>query len=308
MPQTAFKSFHSLSVEHPGLVEHPLFWTADHLAVLNCNFQQVESDDARESVTPDTEKAEHMAESALQLARGASLEAKPGWVAKLLLRNKPTPITFIHESDYRLYFDYGHYRIPLWDSNVRIYCIKKEAFIPDANPIMGYYRYNADKERQRHLKVSPGTGGIKNGPFQRICDMRCRQVTPTDWRHDPYLVCLLLSLAQLQDRTGFAPPEKMFLARLLVTNPTDLTNAYVYKANIPDQLLDSLGTPTRTIEDFVFPKVNYVVVPFEPYSTFADRVRVQLAGKEYFSPCVPAPSDQLSPSEPHGEKRKRDEE
>ncbi|KAF5691030.1 hypothetical protein FDENT_3634 [Fusarium denticulatum] len=306
MPQTTFKSFHSLSVEHPGFVKHPRFWTAHHLAVVNCNFQQVESDDAPESVVLDTEKAEHLTKAALKLARENLADMKHFWVAELLLGNKPTPITFIHESDYHINFDYGHYRVPLWDSKVQIYRIKDEICIPYANPIIGYYRYNADNERQRKLEVPPGPNGIKNDPFQRICDIRYRQVTPTDWRHDPYLVSLLLSLAQLQDRMALAPPEGTFLARLFVTNMTDQTNAYVYKADIPHQLLDSLDVPTRTIEDFVFPSVDYVVVPFEPYSTFADRVRVQLAGKEYFSPPGPAPSDQVSSSEPHGEKRKRD--
>ncbi|RBQ80411.1 hypothetical protein FVER14953_20822 [Fusarium verticillioides] len=106
---------------------------------------------------------------------------------------------------------------------------------------------------------------------------------------------------------ALTPPEGTFLARLLVTNMNDLTNAYVYKADIPHQLLDSLDVPTRTIEDFVFPTVNYVVVSFEPYSTFADRVRVQLAGHEYFPQPGLARPDLVSPSEPHGEKRKRDE-
>jgi hypothetical protein len=119
------------------------------------------------------------------------------------------------ESDYRLYFDYGHYRVPLWDSNVCIYCIKKEMCLPDANPIIGYYKYNADKERQQKLDAPPGPGGVNNDPFQRICDIKYRQVTPADWRHDPYIVCLLLSLAQLQDRTALAPPEGTFLVSIV---------------------------------------------------------------------------------------------
>ncbi|KAF5642222.1 uncharacterized protein FTJAE_3697 [Fusarium tjaetaba] len=308
MPQTTFKSFHSLSVEHPGFVKHPKFWTDHHLAVVNCSFQRVEGDDAQESVVLDTEQAKQMTKSALRLACENLPDMKHFWVAELLLGNKPTPITFIHESDYRLYFDYGHYRVPLWDSNVCIYRIKEEICIPDANPTIGYYRYTADEERKQKLRARRGRGGVKNDPFQRICDIKRRQVTPTDWRHDPYIVCLLLSVAQLQDRMALAPPEGTFLARLLVTNMDDPTNAYVYKADIPHQLLDSLDVPTRTIEDFVFPTVNYVVVPFEPYSTFADRVRVQLAGKEYFPQPGPARSDPVSPSESHGEKRKRDEE
>nr|RBQ97392.1 hypothetical protein FVER53263_12624 [Fusarium verticillioides] len=307
MPQTTSKSFHSLSVEHPGFVKHPKFWTVHHLDVVNCIFQQVEADDAPGYVILDTEQDEQMTKSALRLARENLADMKHFWVEELLLGNKLTPITFIHESDYRLYFGYGHYRVPLCDSNICIYCIKKEMCLPDANPIIGYYKYNADKERQQKLNAQPGPGGVNNDPFQRICDIKYRQVTLTDWRHDPYIVCLLLSLAQLQDRMALTPPEGTFLARLLVTNMNDLTNAYVYKADIPHQLLDSLDVPTRTIEDFVFPTVNYVVVSFEPYSTFADRVRVQLAGHEYFPQPGLARPDLVSPSEPHGEKRKRDE-
>ncbi|KAF5247321.1 hypothetical protein FANTH_6412 [Fusarium anthophilum] len=305
MPQTTSRSFHSFSVEHPGFAIHPMFWTAEHLAVLNCSFQQVESDDAPESVTPDTEQAEDLTKSALLLARGVSREAKSGWVGDLLLQNKPTPITIIYAS---LFFDYGKHRVRLGDSKVSVYCIEEEIAIPHANPIIGYYLYNTDKEREKKLYVPPGPNGRDNDPIQRICGIRYRQVTPKDWRHDPFFVCLLIGLAQLQVRDCLVPQKGLFLARLLVTNVTDLTNAYVYKANIPHQLLDSLECPTRTIDDFVFPSIDYVVVPFEPYSTFADRIRFQLTGAEYSSPPGPCPSDQVSPSEPHGEKRKRDQE
>ncbi|KAF5990113.1 hypothetical protein FBULB1_260 [Fusarium bulbicola] len=305
MPQTTPKSFHSLSVEHPGFVKHQRFWTAHHLAVVNCNFQQVESDDAPECVTPDTEQAEHLTKSASLLARGVSHEAKSGWVASLLLHNKPTPITIIHAP---FFFDYGKHRVRLGDSEVGVYHIEEEISIPHANPIIGYYLYNTDKEREKKIYVPPGPNDRDNDPMQRICDIRYRQVTPKDWRHDPFFLCILMGLAQLQVREGLAPQEGLLLARLLVTKVTDLTNAYVYKANIPHQLLDSLDCPTRTIDDFVFPSIDYVVVPFEPYSTFADRIRFQLAGAEYSSPPGPGPSDQLSPSEPHGEKRKRDQE
>ncbi|KAI1045340.1 hypothetical protein LB505_012774 [Fusarium chuoi] len=180
--------------------------------------------------------------------------------------------------------------------------------MPHANPIIGYYAYTADKERRDKLVANRAPNGRINKPAQNICDIKYRKVTPTDWRHDPYLVCLLMSLAQLQKRHALAAPKGPFLARLLVTNLADVTYAYVYKADIPLQLLESLDSPTRTIEDFVFPTVNYVVVPFEPYSTFAERIRAELAGPEYSSPPDLVNSNQSVPWEPHGEKRKRDEE
>ncbi|KAF5552226.1 hypothetical protein FNAPI_7141 [Fusarium napiforme] len=305
MPQTTSKSFHSLSAEHAGFAKHPRFWTAHHLAVVNCSFQQVESEDKQEYVIPDTEQAQRMTKLASMLARGVRREAKSsGWVAELLLHNRPTPITLIYAP---FLFDYGGHRVRLGNSKVTIYGIKHDISIPHADPIIGYYGYSADKERKNMLYVPPGPNGLDNDPIQGICDIRYRQVTPPDWRRDPYFVCLLIDLAQLQVREGLAPQEGTFLARLLVTNVTDLTNAYVYKADIPHQLLDSLDHPTRSIDDFVFPKVNYVVVPFEPYLTFADRVRFQLAGAEYSSSPGPVRSDQVVASEPHGEKRKRDE-
>ncbi|CZR48685.1 uncharacterized protein FPRO_03992 [Fusarium proliferatum ET1] len=117
-----------------------------------------------------------------------------------------------------------------------------------------------------------------------------------------------MSLAQLQKRHALAAPKGPFLARLLVTNLADVTNAYVYKADIPRQLLESLDCPTRTIEDFIFPTVNYVVVPFKPYSTFAERFRAELVGPQYYSPPDPVDSNQAVPSDPKGEKRECDEE
>ncbi|EXA51195.1 hypothetical protein NW761_000128 [Fusarium oxysporum] len=172
--------------------------------------------------------------------------------------------------------------------------------------MIGYYRYSADEERREKLRAPRPPRGLNNDPVQRKYDARYRMVAPEDWRHDPYLVCILLSLAQLQRRKAYGP-RGLFLARLLVTNMADSTDAYVYKADIPYQLLESLDCRTRSIEDFDFLPVNYVKIPFEPYSTFSERVQVHLAGAEYSSPPGPVCSDHSAPSEPRGKKRKHDE-
>lgn len=82
--------------------------------------------------------------------------------------------------------------------------------MPHANPIIGYYKYTADKERRNKLVANRAPRGRINKPAQNICDIKYRQVTPTDWRHDPYLVCLLMSLAQLQKRHALAAPKGPF--------------------------------------------------------------------------------------------------
>lgn len=110
-----------------------------------------------------------------------------------------------------LSFYYCKHRVQLVDSDVHIYCIKKEISMPHANPIFEYYRYNTDKERQQKLRAPRAPSGLNNELVQSKYDTRYRLVTPTDWRHDPYFVCILMSLAQLQDRKGLGPLEGLFL-------------------------------------------------------------------------------------------------
>ncbi|KAH7222564.1 uncharacterized protein BKA55DRAFT_697339 [Fusarium redolens] len=303
MPDSTFRSFHSLSVKHPGFAIHPRLWTSHHLSIVNCTFQQVETGDAYVPVGFYTQTAERLAESAKKLARGDTPDTKFLWVESLLLREGTSPIAFITTP---LSFYYGKRRVRLADSHVHIFCIKEEISIPHVDPVMGYYRYNADEQRQKRFRAPRAPSGLNNNPVQRKYDTRYRKVTPEDLRKDPYLVCILLSLAQLQHRKSYGP-RGLFLARLLVTHLADHTDAYVYKADIPHQLLESLDHPTRSIEDFDFPTVRYVKVPFKPYSTFAERVQIHLAGAEYSPRPEPGRSDQVASSEPRGKKRKRDE-
>ncbi|KAG5755825.1 hypothetical protein H9Q70_001613 [Fusarium xylarioides] len=252
----------------------------------------------------DSQTAERLAESARKLAVGNVAGTKYLWVENLILRKGTSPIT---HSKTHFSFYYGQRRVRLADARVHTFRIKDEISIPHADPMIGYYRYSADEERKEKLRAPRPPRGLDNDPVQQKYDARYRKLTPEDWRQDPYLVCILLSLAQLQQRKAYGP-RGIFLVRLLVTNMDDRDDAYVYKADVPYQLLESLHCPTRSIEDFDFPQVNYVKVPFKPYSTFSERVQVHLAGAEYSPRLDPIGSTLMGPSSPRGKKRKRDEE
>ncbi|SCO54456.1 uncharacterized protein FFNC_15522 [Fusarium fujikuroi] len=131
---------------------------------------------------------------------------------------------------------------------------------------------------------------------------KLRNVIPSLWFEDSYLVCVLLSLAQLQWRRPQTPRPKICNARLLVTNKSDTTHAHIFQADIPYEILEALDHPTLDMEGVVWPTIQHIQVPFEPYASFATRVIVQLVGYEYCSAVKPQ-----SGVVKRGEKRKRDE-
>ncbi|CZR49702.1 uncharacterized protein FPRO_14820 [Fusarium proliferatum ET1] len=131
---------------------------------------------------------------------------------------------------------------------------------------------------------------------------KLRTVTPPLWFEDLYLVCVLLSLAQLQWRKRRTPRPKTFMARLLVTNKSDTTFAHIFQADIPHELLDALNDPILDMESFMWPMIEHLRIPFQPYASFAKRIILQLVGYEY-SPAVEPQAEVVQ----RGEKRKRDE-
>ncbi|KAF4332763.1 hypothetical protein FBEOM_13412 [Fusarium beomiforme] len=150
-------------------------------------------------------------------------------------------------------------------------------------PIVGHYQYNADMDRQMRLRARPGPGGLMNEPVQHIFDIRLKEITPENWLNDPFLVCVLLSLAQVHWSWDDGSQPRIYSPRLLVTNKADSENAYVFAADIPSQFLDGLMNPNRSIGDIFLPPINFTKVPFEPYINFAERIQVHLLGAEWAS-------------------------
>ncbi|KAL7759163.1 hypothetical protein ACKLNR_011590 [Fusarium oxysporum f. sp. zingiberi] len=131
----------------------------------------------------------------------------------------------------------------------------------------------------------------------RLSQRRLRDLTPDLWFEDPYLVCILLSLAQLQWQRRKTTPEA-FSVRLLVTNASDTTHAHVFQAYIPSKLLHALDNPTEDIDNLVWPAIQYVQVAFEPHASFSKRIAGQL---------LTGLKTRADEEMPRGEKRKRDE-
>ncbi|KAG5655202.1 hypothetical protein KAF25_010936 [Fusarium avenaceum] len=315
------KSLHDLSVENPWFAVHPLFWTARHLRLLQCSFSlqptEATSDsnihdhgDGHDASSPDQDEDEdELTRIAKRLAttRLGSLKALS---VKKLLCPQGSPFYEVRGSPP---FKFNNRRIHLPECD--IYRVTTPDTPdnrpqPQTLPIIGYFHYDhvtQDREKALTPRLDP-RGGF-NWPVTRLYQRRLHGVTPDLWSEDPYLICLLLSLAQLQWRgegsksTTF-PVSYLLLsslaalahtakASLLVTNKTDSTHAHVFRADIPSDILQGLHEPKNSIHA-VWPSIKHTKVPFQPYTNFSERIITQLVGVEYRSSVNVATADAIA--------------
>ncbi|EXL67927.1 hypothetical protein FOPG_15978 [Fusarium oxysporum f. sp. conglutinans race 2 54008] len=291
------KSLHRLSIENPWFAVNPLFWTSQHLRLLDCHFQHLDSalpPSSSSSIAADKNLIMH----SRRLAKMNSPIVKSISVGHLL-RCQDSPLEKVDGSPP---FTFAGRAVHSPDCDV----FQVSTTSTQQRPIVGYYHYDkVTRERQRVLRPRLHPGDGCNYPVSKMYQRKLRTVTPSLWFEDSYLVCVLLSLAQLQwrkPRKPRTPRPKAFSARLLVTNKSDTTLAHIFQADIPYELLEALNHPTLDMESFVWPTIQHIQVPFEPYASFAKRIIVQLVGYEYSSAVKPQPEVVQ-----RGEKRKRDE-
>ncbi|KAI6750636.1 hypothetical protein HG530_014532 [Fusarium avenaceum] len=312
------KSLHDLSVENPWFAVHPLFWTARHLRLLQCSFSlqptEVTSDsnihdhgDGHETSSPDQDEDEdELTRNAKRLATTRLVSLKALSVKKLLC---PQGSQF-YEVRGSPPFKFNNRRIHLPECD--IYRVTTPDTPdnqpqPQAPPIIGYFHYDhVTKDREKALTPRLDPRGGFNWPVTRLYQRRLHGVTPDLWSEDPYLICLLLSLAQLQWRCKESKPtifpvSYLLLsslaalahtakASLLVTNKTDTTHAHVFRADIPSDILQGLHEPKNNIHA-IWPWIKHTRVPFEPYTTFSERIITHLVDVEYKSSVNVATAD-----------------
>ncbi|KAH6949470.1 hypothetical protein DER45DRAFT_649896 [Fusarium avenaceum] len=295
------KSLHDLSVENPWFAVHPLFWTARHLRLLQCSFSlqptEATSDSnihdhgvAHDASSPDQDEDEdELTPNAKRLATARLASLKALSVKKLLCPQG----SLFYEVRGSPPFKFNNRRIHLPECD--IYRVTTPDTPdnqpqPQAPPIIGYFHYeHVTKDREKALTPRLDPRGGFNWPVTRLYQRRLHAVTPDLWSEDPYLICLLLSLAQLQWRGKESKPTT-FPASLLVTNKTDTTHAHVFRADIHSDILQGLHEPKNNIHA-VWPSIKHTKVPFEPYTNFSERIIAHLVGVEYKSSVNVATAD-----------------
>ncbi|KAF4513143.1 hypothetical protein G6O67_000452 [Ophiocordyceps sinensis] len=145
--------------------------------------------------------------------------------------------------------------------------------------LVGYLHYSYVEGARRQLLRPPRRpGGDPNVVGQSISRRKLSKVTPKEWFRDPYLVCVLLSLAQRQARAPTWPTQTAYSSRLLVTTTKkpDREFIYLYEAAFASELLEMLDNPTLATERATWPTIRLKKIPFEPYADFQPRIIAEL--------------------------------
>ncbi|PNP77041.1 hypothetical protein FNYG_09654 [Fusarium nygamai] len=278
MPPSPHQSLHGLSVENSWFATHPVFWTSQHLDLLGIRFLHL--DGPRHAAQPRRDNAVKLdpVKIVFHIMRLASIPepedklksafyllCTPG--SPLKPRSKPPKFFYAGRAAHETLCYVFHVARPS----------------PRAQPpVVGftYYRaFNWERKRRYTPRTHPKSkSGKTNGPVKRICKILLRKVTPQKWEEDPYIVCLLLSLAQAQAMKQKREKPDTFPVRLLVAVDGDTNFAHVFQAEIDACILRALDKPTFNLNGVTWPTITHTKVTFDPYLTFPDRLMAEMLG------------------------------
>ncbi|CRL21669.1 unnamed protein product [Penicillium camemberti] len=143
--------------------------------------------------------------------------------------------------------------------------------------LLGYVHYTTvNGARYRQFYPCPGPRGATNKVGWSIHRKRLAQTTPEEWTEDPYFVCHLLALAQLQERNLNSSKPITYTSRLLVTNALEREYILFYEAKITTELLSALGNWMDATIPIQWPTIQRKKIPYKPYDTFDSRLKTEL--------------------------------
>ncbi|KAJ5179769.1 hypothetical protein N7492_002979, partial [Penicillium capsulatum] len=140
-----------------------------------------------------------------------------------------------------------------------------------------YLNYSdIDQSRRKKLQPRDHPGGGHNAAGSSLFRKKLSRITPEDWSQDPYLVCVMLSIAQLQERLLQPSPQiTAYTPRLLMTHFADSDFIYLYESRVTSKLLRMLNNPTTAISED-WPTIEPRKIPFKPYENFKQRLMHEL--------------------------------
>ncbi|KAK2667628.1 hypothetical protein RAB80_016819 [Fusarium oxysporum f. sp. vasinfectum] len=254
------QSLHRLSVENSWFATRPILWTSQHLNLLGVRFQHFEGPlhapqprgddvkdlDAIEVVYHVTRLATVSStvmklKSALYLlcAPGSPLGCKPQFVWTDTPQNSFTQDAPFTKHCAMFFMSPSH-------------SPKKQP------PVIGYAYYkDINRERQRRFTPRLHQKSDINHPVERLCRLYLRNVTPDNWSDDPYIVCLLLALAQAQSTKQREEKPETFPVRLLLAVDGDKNFAHVFQADVDAHILKALDEPTLDLNGVAWPRITH---------------------------------------------------
>ncbi|KAM3453686.1 hypothetical protein MY3296_003529 [Beauveria thailandica] len=140
-------------------------------------------------------------------------------------------------------------------------------------PMTGYIDYafiHSGRRKGNHRKLGPGQRDY--GYFERL-----KRITPRAWTEDPYILFILLSMAQSQYHRKHGRHNTAFRASLFVTKHECQQDIYLFDVDIPTALLDELDDPRIVPQRPARLEIHRTRISFEPRKDFWARLVAALS-------------------------------
>ncbi|KAF7551040.1 hypothetical protein G7Z17_g5313 [Cylindrodendrum hubeiense] len=309
------RSVNNIRGSHPRerLLTHPLLWTERQLQAFDCRFAYDENDKphpkgdqftpSRLPLTPPssapkpdlssedepTEETRRMAKTCHPPLKHYALACllrcqgfeKTGWDHSRqqgILTNIAS-LTWASDS-----ITFYHNNRPAYQPKCSVFSPKCDAGLETSRLLQLAYLDYAEIQGSRRKMLMPSRPpeGSDNAPGRAIFHKRLAKVTPKEWSQDPFLVSILISLAQLQQHHAGArqpghdaPSSKdLYTAQLLLTHNLHRHAIHLYEAEIPIMFLSKLTDPHH--HGMASMVIHHKMVPFEPHADFSDRLAALL--------------------------------
>ncbi|KAI1071343.1 hypothetical protein LB507_011570 [Fusarium sp. FIESC RH6] len=261
-------SIRDLLIRNPGFAIHPLEWTAHHLELVNCHFQDASS--------PPDAKVPVFREDFIEKLK--DLLEVYCWRSQLfieLFTDEGSPFKHM-KGNPGFYFD--RRRVLLADCTVLILksSATEETVISTAPLIVGFLDYDT-VIRAREQRFPSGDSWTLNEPLRGWNKRKLRLCTPEIWNRDPYLLCVMLALAHYKWEVL---ESERYPVRLVVHTSDDKLNAHVFHADFPMGVVDQMMTPSTRTND-TWPTIYHTKIAYEPYGTFVDRLTTHLLNANF---------------------------
>ncbi|TQV92101.1 hypothetical protein V2A60_004401 [Cordyceps javanica] len=277
---------------HRKAVQHPFFWTSDHLGLLGGRFDDlttVDGESSREATAVSGPAAQSRANKphgayhgmcrkrqVISLEWSSSPMRKLYFIKKLLVGAK---LPFRMSCSGPGFFYAG--KIVHQAAYVALYPHDRDdrsgGTVP---PLTGYVDYS-EIQRRRRRKCIQHSNRFCLSSYDTSED-KISRVTPKDWSEDPYLVCILLSIAQRQSTIKSKHDQdsnSTCRACLLVTTESGSKFIYLFELYATAELLQSFKKPHPKSKSATFPVIKRTRISFEPCVSFRSRI-MELLGDQ----------------------------
>ncbi|KAF4968785.1 hypothetical protein FSARC_3914 [Fusarium sarcochroum] len=277
------KNVNGICRQHPRerLFVQPLEWTQLHLELLNCSFQEETPETPSKEPEDDTSEVFDGKKSANRSARTAerlaTSEMKNAAIKKLVTEDGG-PLRFQRPFGYFCFGIKHEYRL-----HGAVFSLRSSGSL---SPVFAFLQRGMIKIQRESVFQLPKPRR-PNPPAELLREMRLKQLEPSDHWRDPYVLAVLVGLAQSQAEEKHSPkypfPENhIFKACAAFVDENNTDFMYFYDAQVSVAFLSKFEYPHTLMK----PKnaisselgIRMKKLPFQPYSSFQSRLLAGVQG------------------------------